>query len=295
MIDTTKALGCLLCACLAVLCCSPAAAETVSPFINSLPMPHHEHFNDFSFEHVIDANANQVVDQGDVLEGVFDFESIGMEGGLAGTTRLSTGGATSPVEVTGYFRILVTGKTLLGLNPAVGPWLFDFGPDAVFERTYGPGAMVAAYEDPANDLDASLPLANLITTATNGTHLVTLGVTGEPGEGWQALVLTDSIPGAAAFGTSAVGFYQANVNRISSPGLAVQVLKAEPSLFAPGTFTEFSLNGQLYGTTSGASLPLSNTTEVFFTVTPEPSTIILLGSGALVLLVLVMRRRRRIA
>lgn len=270
---------------MAAVLAGPVNGDTVSTFVNGLPMPHHEHFNDFSWEQIVDVGGDGIVGPGDILEGVFDIESIGMEGGSVGVNRLSTGGSGDAVEATGYFRALVTGKTLLGPNPAAGPWRFDFGPDPLFEDIYGQGAMVAAYEDPNNDFDATQPnIAQLIGTATNGLHLVTLGFTGQRGEGWYALVLTDSIPGAAGFGSSAVGYYQANLNRISSPGLQVQVAQAEPSSFAPGTFTEFSINGNLYGTASGASLPLSDSAEVFFTVVPEPATWALLVLGAACLL-----------
>jgi hypothetical protein len=277
---------------------SPGAnADTIATYINSLPLPHDEHWNDFSWEHIIDQGEEGVIDPGDVLEGVFNFESVGVLGGNG--NRMSVGSSGDNVELTGYFRLKVEGVGG-GAGGLFDPVTLSFGPDPVFEDIFGDGAMAAAFEDPSKDFDASLDLDDLIDSATNGTHLVTMGLTGSAGEGWAAVVLTDSIGAAASFGSSSFGFYQANLNRIITEGgdnalSAVEISQTQESLFEEDTYTDFSVSGQLYGTASGATLPISNSTDVFFTAVPEPSTLTLLTLSAFGLLAYAWQRQKRTA
>jgi len=291
----------LLCVAIVVgMFAASASAETVRPFINGLPVPHNEHFNDFSWERVLDNNLDGLISAGDTLEGVLDFESIGQEAG-SGANRLSVGHPGDPVEVTGYFRLAIQSVTNLGI-PAFPFYAVQLGPDPAFEATYGQGALAVAFEDAANDFSAGLAIPQLIANATNGTHLVTLAFTGAGGtpvlgEAWVAGAQTNSIALSQAYGSAAFGFYQANVGRILSPGLAnalwtVPITQSQPSPFVPGTFTDFSVNGQLYGSRSGSTLPLSDSAEVFFTV-PEPATLVGLLMGALALLASAWVGRKR--
>jgi len=253
----------------AALAARPATAEVVE-FIQGLPMPHQEHFNDFSWLQVIDVDQNGQFSVGDVFEGVFNVESIGAHGGDIGDDRMSVGGADDPVEVTGYYKAVVSEIT--------GGWMY-FAPDADFEATYGTGAMVAVYEDAENNFSASHPLEpigkelGLIQSATDGDQLFTMGFTGQDGEGWKALEWVPASPteidDASDWATGAWGVYQANLNVIGYSPLDISYEQA--SQFDPGNSTQLSFNGQLWGQAEGATLPLSDSADIFFTVVPEPA------------------------
>lgn len=271
-----------------MVCLFAASAHggTIQLFLSGLGAQD-DSFSDFSWERVIDVDGDTLISANDILEGVFNFESVGVEGGTAGVNRMRIG-RSDPVEATGYFKVKVQSVT------PVGGVLYDIviAPEPSFESVYGTGAMVAAFEGagPTNNFDATKPIPQAILDATDGLHLVTLGFTGAPGEGWRAAGATNSILGAQLFGNSAFGFYQASLNTIVTPGMANDLLslplaKAEPSPFVPGTFTEFTVNGQLKGTKSGSTFPLSNSSDVFFTVIPEPATLVGLLTAALALMV----------
>ena len=258
---------------------------------------HDEHFSDRSWERVIDLDGDLHLSAGDILEGVFDFESVGKEGGVLSVDRTSVG-RTDPVEATGYFSLKVQSVTPIG-----GPvpfYAIQFGPEITFEQSYGTGAMAVAFEGAGltNNFDASKPIPQAILDATDGVHLVTLGFTGAAGESWAAGAQTNNLAAAAASGSFAFGFFQANLNRVFSPGpglqndfWSLQIPKSQPNLVLGGA-TEFSVNGQLYGTRGGSFFPLSNSADVLFEVVPEPSTLVGLLMGALALAGYAWRRRK---
>ncbi|MHC4176471.1 MAG: PEP-CTERM sorting domain-containing protein [Planctomycetota bacterium] len=276
------------------LSATSAPGGTIKTIIDGLGH-HDEHFSDRSWEQVIDVDGDTFISAGDILEGVFDFESVGREGGVLGADRTSVGRA-DPVAATGHFRLSVVSVTAIG-----GPvpfYAIEFAPETTFEDRYGTGAMAVAFEGtgPTNNFDATKPIPQVILDATDGDHLVTLGFTGAEGESWAAGAYTNSLAEAAGAGSFAFGFFQANVNRIFSPGeqndfWSLEIPKSQTNL-ALGGATEFSLNGQLYGT-RGASFPLSNSADVLFEVVPEPSTLIGLLMGALALAGYGWRRRKR--
>jgi hypothetical protein len=265
---------------------APSDAGTIKPLIDGLGI-HDEHFNDITWERVIDVDNDTFISPGDILEGVFDFESFGKKGGTIGIDRWSVGRAASDtVEATGYFSLQVVSVT-----PSGGLFPFyavQLGPDPGFEATYGQGAMAVAFEDAAKNFNAGLPVNQVIANAKDGTHLVTVGFTGAggapgPGEMWGAVAQTNSIA-AAQVPSFAFGFYQANLNRVFSAGFqndlwSLQIPQVQPNALLGG-FTEFSLNGQLYGAGPASTLPVSGSTEVLFTVIPEPSTLVGLLMGA---------------
>jgi hypothetical protein len=290
----------LLCVTIVVgLFAASASGGTIKTFIDSLGA-HDEWFNDLSWERVIDSEPpgdpdHGVVSPGDILEGVFSFDSIGEN---ATSNRMFVGPTSDDVELTGYFRLEVTGiQSFGGLFYKV-----DLGPNSTFESEYGTGAMAVAFEDDGRNFDPSLPTANqIIATAKDGTHLMTLGFTGSPGEGWAAVAVTNSILGAQAFGNNSFGSYQANLNRLLGEGgelAALVIPKSQVSpWFSPPAgplySTEFSLNGQLMGSQPGSTFPLSDDTNVFFTVVPEPSTLLGLLMGAFALMGYAWAGRKR--
>jgi hypothetical protein len=280
-----------------------ANGETIKQFIAGLGV-HPDHFNDFSFERILDNDDSFTISEGDVLEGVFEFESVGLEGGsIASGDRWSVGRGDNR-EVTGYFRLLVLDPPYLVGTIPFSIYAINLGPDGDFEAEYGEGAMVALFDDDTPDFDpTTTPVSDLFDDAKDGIHLATLGFTGAGGEatggeGWGAAILYSlDIDDAEDAGKSAFGMYQANLTRIETTGLDNELLdleipESQASPYDTGD-TEFALNGQLYGGVPGATLPISNTIDLFFYVTPEPSTLVGLLMGVLTLAGCACIRRKR--
>lgn len=255
---------------------SQASAGTVS-YIASLGA-HQEHFNDISYEAAIDSNANGLLDNGDVLFGIFKIESIGD----ANAPRIPTPSPGQP-EVTGVFAAVVATTTDVGGLGII--FDYTFRPYGAFEGLYGTGAMAALFEGGSGFNAALTPLSSSITTASDGTLLAVAGFTGAGGtaganEGWSARTFTDSLAAASGYGTSSFGSYQASLNLTNPAAFApLHLSKSQVSPFGSG-FTQLSVNGQLYGKQSGipaAGWPLGDSTDIFFEVhpIPEPASLLL--------------------
>jgi len=294
-----SAMCALLIVALLVPVASAASISATTNFISALPAPHYEHFNDFSWEQYVVDNgpdgtgpADGLLNVGDVLEGIMDIESIGVQAGTVGVDRLGTGD-TGEVEVTAYFRLQVIGTGMNGTD-----YVTVFGPDPGFEATYGNGAMAAFFEDATNNLDVSTT-ASGISTATDGIHLMTLGFAGLDGEGWESLTSTDNVITAAQTGPgTSFGSFSANLNQITSPGLAndmadLDISFSKTSFYGNGSPTQFAVNGQLYGAATNTEFPLSNSADTFFQVVPEPSSLVLLTVFGGLFAACGLRRSRR--
>jgi hypothetical protein len=153
------------------------------------------------------------IDIGDSLRGSINFNTLN-------SASANVGGSTGNNELSGVFQFLITGKANVGGGDPPDQWVYTFGPDPSFTALYGPGAMVAAYEDPSPDYTADFddpapatppagpddgtaartvppssgdvsvgPYATeeaFIATAVDGTWRMTLGFLGLPGEGANA-------------------------------------------------------------------------------------------------------------
>jgi hypothetical protein len=223
-----------------------------------------DHHNDSSVEYLsTDLNGNHMAEAGDVFTGMFIVETVGDNSGTIGAgTRLTTNGALG-YEITGIFSTQIISVTPNGSN-------FDyvFGPDPTFEATYGTGAMAALFFDSTPDYNPNLATAPLsLATASNGTLQASVGFAGLPGEGWTASTTTQDVtalpPGISANGNN----YAANLNYIGVLGdyfADLDIAFAQPSAFTPGAFTQFSVNGQVFGNGSSTPFPVGDSTDIFF-------------------------------
>lgn len=185
------------------------------------------------------------IDVGDSLRGLINFNTIN-------SPSANLGGATPNDELTGVFQAKIAVKT----GPILGQYVFNFAPDPAFEAIYGPGALIALFNDPLKNFasdytdptapgglvhddgalhggvhlppssaDVSVgPYADeeaFISTATNGSLVWVLGFKGAAGEAWETSLSTDSI--LAAFGiVSGTNLTTANfaVNVLSTGAIA---------------------------------------------------------------------------
>jgi hypothetical protein len=156
------------------------------------------------------------IDVGDSFRGAINFNTLNSVGA-------NLGGLTGNNELTGVFQAMVSAITIIPVGLSFIT-IIDFVPDPAFEAIYGTGAVLALFDDPANDsamdfddpapavppagpddgtalqtvppssADVSTgPYASeeaFIATNTGGTPWITLGFTGAggtaaPGEGIQ--------------------------------------------------------------------------------------------------------------
>jgi hypothetical protein len=138
----------------------------------------------------LDANGDGKLDLGDRLEAILDFGQI---------ASIPPGSAYDPSELTGYTEIEVIGKTLLFGST----FKIDFGPSAAFTAIYGAGAMIALFDDPADNLNlvaSCLDVAGCKTDATNGNPWAVLGLYDLDDE-WFS-VGSDNVGAAALLGAA---------------------------------------------------------------------------------------------
>lgn len=269
------------------------------------------HYNDDSLEHVIGKTAGSLA-IGDVLEGIFTFGSIGVDGGTIGIDRVNAGAGTGNAEVTGYFRTKV-----LDIQGGPGNYLVYFGPDAgsAFTAQYGDGAMAVMYEDTSPDYFTLGTIAQGIASATDGSLVTAIGFTGAggtaaDGEGWVARPSTLSItPTTLGF---SIGSYFANLNLINQGGSAqfdnISFLNSQGSFFsggeltgAPTTPTQFVIDGQVFSRPTNqipaGGFPIRDSADFRFqanSVVPEPASMLVWAGIGLAGTVGGMMRRRRV-
>lgn len=288
-------------ACAAVLAAAaPVNASVSETYIAGLGT-HIDHHNDASVEYLdVDSgtgfNTNGTpkaigqVDEGDVFQGMFLVDNIGVLGGTIGTNRLTTDGSVGGIELTGLFRTKVLTKTITPVPLIVSPtgfiYTFTFGPDtgSAFTTSYGAGAMGALFEDAFTAATKYNPsaatTAAALATASGGTLQAVIGFAGLLGEGWQSSTITDVIAALPSGASTAINNYAANLNYIGAVGdyTALSIPFAQASSFALGSFTQFSVSGQVFGNggTSAANFPVGDSTDIFFNVTgrvvPEPTS-----------------------
>ena len=229
--------------------------------------------SDESYEYLsYDADSDGHVDQGDRLTDIFRIDQLTNDiGGLQNYYH------DWDVELTAIFEIEVLTKT--GNDDDGYSW--TMGPSSDFEDLYGEGAMIAMFEDIANDFNgtgSSTTIAEAEASATGGNEYWTLGFLGLTAEGWSASCGTDDITEldtAAGMSNSGVVNFALNmISRDAGPGL----LRNTDSYLETGV-VDVNGSGNFIKPSFATPYSIKDDVNLTFTPVPEPASMILLGTG----------------
>lgn len=222
----------------------------------------------------LDANGNGILDVGDQLTSILDFGKV---------LSVPPGSSYDPTELTGYSQIEVVSKVALG----PGTFRIDFAPTAAFAATYGAGAMVALFDDPADNLNltsACTSVAGCLPSAIDGALWMVLGL-GDLDDGWFS-VGSDNVGAASTLGAA---------TKVATVNFALSILtnntgylfneQAVPCIIgfpcAGDGNTDVIGSADILGGAGLAAGHVRSDTDATLSAIPEPASLALVGLGLL--------------
>jgi len=263
----------------AALAMSFAAGAAQADTVASQLFTGFQQLSDNSAEYqAFDANGDGLLGKDDILRGIFTIETIEQS-----PTTHQIGAASGNNELTGIFEAVVSTYFTFG-----GQHFYTFAPSVAFEATYGTGAMIATFDDPANNYSrvGAVPIATLEATATGGTPFLVLGVTGSSNF-WAAQTISNDIafigslpaPGNGGTFNSGLGILSQGP---AAAGLTFNNVPCFNTVTSSIVMVDVCDSGSVLAK-GGAITPYQTFDNVDFTVNvsrvPEPATLGLLGLG----------------
>lgn len=258
------------------------AAANASAF-SLYPDPNYNNFEDDNIDYLsFDADGDGQLDVGDRLTALLDFNKL-IE---LNQNQTPTGAFQDLNELTGITEIQVT-----AVNPTGAPGQFriDFGPSAAFEAVYGPGAMVALFDDPGGTLNIStncVSVAGCQAEAIDGALWAVFGLDpADPDTQWFSIGSNDVGAAGNLGATSKVATVNFALNTLTNnTGADLRPTIDVPCLIGFGCagdgFVDMLGSADILG---GRGLDPGHvrSDSDFLIQVPEPVTLSLLGLGLL--------------
>ncbi len=222
----------------------------------------------------LDANGNGLLDVGDQLSSILDFTNI---------ISVPPGSSYNPSELTGYSQIEVVSKVALGF----GSFRIDFAPTAAFAATYGAGAMVALFDDPADNLNLAgscTSVAGCLGAATDGALWMVLGLA-DLDDGWFSTG-SDNVGAASLLGpatkVATVNFALSILTNNTGRQFNEQAVPCIIGFACTGdSMTDVIGSADILGGQGLDAGHVRSDTDAVLSVVPEPASLALVGLGLL--------------